>query len=165
MLAYALRRLLQAAGTLAVLLVLVFLVLRLAPGGPAYAFLGPDRYTPSLAARIDEQLGLDRPLPEQAVRWVTQLTRGELGYSYFHHRPAVSVVWERFPATLALGGSAFLLALGLGVPAGVWAAVHHDGLVDRVLSRTAVVLLAIPSFWLGIGLILVCSAWLRLLLQ
>jgi peptide/nickel transport system permease protein len=162
MLAYALRRLLQAAGTLAVLLVLVFLVLRLAPGGPAYAFLGPDRYTPSLAARIDEQLGLDRPLPEQAVRWVTQLTRGELGYSYFHHRPAVSVVWERFPATLALGGSAFLLALGLGVPAGVWAAVHHDGLVDRVLSRTAVVLLAIPSFWLGIGLILVCSAWLRL---
>jgi peptide/nickel transport system permease protein len=163
MVAYTLRRLLQAAGTLAALLALVFLVLRLAPGGPAYALLGPDRYTPALAAQIDRQLGLDRPLPEQALRWVTQLTRGELGYSYFHHRPAVAVVWERLPATLTLGWLAFVLALGLGVPAGVWAAVHHDGLVDQALSRIAVVLLAVPSFWLGMGLILLFSAWLRLL--
>ena len=75
----------------------------------------------------------------------------------------MAVVWERLPATLMLGGLAFLLALGLGIPAGVWAAVHHDSLADRVLSRTAVVLLAIPSFWLGIGLILLFSAGLRLL--
>jgi len=163
MVAFALRRLVQVGGTLVVLLILAFLAVRLAPGGPAYALLGPDRYTPALAARIDQQLGLDRPLPEQFVRWITQLTRGELGYSYFHHRPAVAVVLERLPATLQLGSLAFLVALALGIPAGVWAAVRQGSRLDRLLSRAAVLVLATPSFWLGIGLILLFSASLRLL--
>ena len=163
MVAFALRRLVQVGGTLVVLLMLAFLAVRLAPGGPAYALLGPDRYTPALAARIDQQLGLDRPLPEQFVRWITQLTRGELGYSYFHHRPAVAVVLERLPATLQLGSLAFLVALALGIPAGVWAAVRQGSRLDRLLSRAAVLVLATPSFWLGIGLILLFSASLRLL--
>jgi len=160
---FLMRRLLQAGGTLALLLVLVFLTLRLAPGGPAYALLGPDRYTPARAARIDAQLGLDQPVPEQVRRWVIELAAGELGYSYFHHRPALVVVMERLPATLFLGGLAFLLALGVGIPIGIWAAVRQGRLLDRLLSRAAVLVLATPSFWLGIGLILLCSAWLRLL--
>jgi peptide/nickel transport system permease protein len=161
MLGFVLRRLLQTALTLAVLLGAVFLALRLAPGGPAYALLGPDRYTPARAARIDQQLGLDRPLPQQFVRWLDEMIHGELGYSYFHHRPAIAVVLERLPATLQLGGLAFLLALGVGVPLGVWAAVGQGCWADRLLSRGAVVCLATPTFWLGIGLILVGSAWLH----
>ena len=161
MLGFVLRRLLQTALTLAVLLGAVFLALRLAPGGPAYALLGPDRYTPARAARIDQQLGLDRPLPQQFVRWLDEMAHGELGYSYFHHRPAIAVVLERLPATLQLGGLAFLLALGVGVPLGVWAAVGQGCWADRLLSRGAVVCLATPTFWLGIGLILVGSAWLH----
>jgi len=163
MIGFMFRRLLQTALTLALLLGAVFLALRLTPGGPAYALLGPDRYTPGRAARIDQQLSLDRPLPHQFVRWLGEMVRGELGYSYFHHRPAVAVVLERLPATLQLGGLAFLLALGVGVPVGVWAAVRQGRWVDRLLSRSAVVCLATPTFWLGIGLILVCSAWLHLL--
>jgi len=163
MLGFVLRRLLQAALTLLTLLALVFAVLRLAPGGPAYALLGPDRYTPERAALIESQLGLDQPVPEQARRWVLQFTHGELGYSYFHHRPALAVVRDRLLATLILGGLAFLLALLVGIPTGVWAAVRQGQWVDRVLSRAAVVVLATPSFWLGIGLILLCSAWLRVL--
>ena len=163
MLGFVLRRLLQTALTLAVLLGAVFLALRLAPGGPAYALLGPDRYTPARAARIDQQLGLDRPLPQQFVRWLDEMAHGELGHSYFYHRPAVTVALERLPATLQLGGLAFLVALGVGVPVGVWAAVRQGQWADRLLSRSAVVCLATPTFWLGIGLILVCSAWLHLL--
>jgi peptide/nickel transport system permease protein len=155
------RRLTQAAVAFCLLLVAVFVALRMAPGGPAYALLGPDRYTPDRAARIDRQLGLDRPLPEQVVRWVREMAEGELVYSYFHHRPALAVVRERLPATILLGGLAFLLSLAGGVAAGVWAAVRRDGLADRLLRSSAVVLLATPSFWLGIGLILVASAWLR----
>jgi len=161
MLGFLGRRLLQAALTLGTLVALVFLALRLAPGGPAYVLLGADRYTPERAARIERQLGLDRPLPEQLGRWVRELAQGELGSSVFHHRPALAVVTERLPATLLLGGLAFLLSLAGGVAAGVWAAVRREGLTDRLLRSGAVLLLATPSFWLGIGLILVLSAWLR----
>jgi peptide/nickel transport system permease protein len=163
MLWFLLRRLVQTALTLGVLVGTVFLALRAAPGGPAYALLGPDRYTPALASRIDEQLGLDRPLPEQFVRWLGQMTHGELGYSYFHHRPAVAVVLERLPATLELGGLAFLVSLAVGVPVGIWAAVRRGRWADHLLSSGAVAVLSTPSFWLGVGVILVCSAWLRLL--
>ena len=156
---FVLRRLAQVGLTIALFAGVVFFALRAAPGGPAYALLGPDRHTPALAARIDQQLGLDRPLPEQFVRWVGEMAHGELGYSYFHHRPAVTVVLERLPATLQLGGLAFLLSLAVGVPVGVWAAVRRGGIADRLLSSGAVVLLSTPSFWLGIGLILLCSAW------
>ena len=97
---FVLRRLAQVGLTIALLAGVVFVALRAAPGGPAYALLGPDRYTSVLAARIDQQLGLDRPLPEQFIRWMGEMAHGELGYSYFHHRPAVGVVLERLPATL-----------------------------------------------------------------
>jgi peptide/nickel transport system permease protein len=159
---FVLRRLAQVGLTIALLAGVVFVAVRAAPGGPAYALLGPDRYTPALAARIDQQLGLDRPLPEQFVRWVGEMAHGELGYSYFHHRPAVGVVLERLPATLQLGGLAFVLSLAVGVPVGVWAAVRRGRIADRFLSSSAVVVLSTPSFWLGIGLILVCSAQLHL---
>ena len=163
MLGFALCRMAQVGLTIGVLAGVVFLALRAAPGGPAYVLLGPDRYTPALAARINQQLGLDRPLPEQFVRWLDQMAHGELGYSYFHHRPAIAVVLERLPATLQLGGLAFLLSLAVGVPVGVWAAVRRESWVDHLLSSSAVAVLSMPSFWLGVGLILVCSAWLHLL--
>ena len=163
MLTFALRRLFQVALTVTLLLAAVFLALRLSPGGPAYALLGPDRYTPALAARIDRELGLDRPLPEQFARWLGEMAHGELGYSYFHHRPALAVVLERLPATLELGGLAFLLSLAGGVAVGVWAAIRQGSVADRLLRASAVILLATPSFWLGISLILVGSAWLHLL--
>ena len=163
MLRFALRRAAQVLLTLAILALAAFLTIRSAPGGPAQVLLGPDRVTPELEAELNQQLGLDRPLPEQFARWVASLVQGDLGYSYFHRRPATDVVGERLPATLLLGGLAFVLSLGGGVALGVWAALCRGSWVDRALSSAAVGVVSTPSFWLGIVLIVIFTAWLRVL--
>lgn len=163
MVAFLLRRSLELLLTLGVLVLVVFLVLRLAPGGPAQVLLGPDRYTPALEDRVNHVLGLDRSLPEQVVRWIRAVIEGELGISYFHRRPASQVVLERLGATLLLGGLAFALSLAVGVSVGVLAAARQGSRLDRLLSHGAVAVIATPSFWLGIGLILLCSVWLGIL--
>ena len=163
MIAFLLRRSVELLLTLGVLVLVVFVVLRLAPGGPAQVLLGPDRYTPALEARVNHVLGLDRSLPEQVGRWVRAVFAGELGVSYFYRRPASEVVLERLGATLLLGGLAFALSLAAGVSVGVLAAARQGSRLDRLLSHGAVAVIATPSFWLGIGLILLCSVWLGIL--
>jgi peptide/nickel transport system permease protein len=160
---FTLHRLGQSALTLAALALATFVAIRLAPGGPALVLLGQDRYTPALEAEVNRRLGLDRPLPEQLARWGALVSRGDFGDSYFYRRPALEVVLERLPASLLLGGLAFLLSLGGGVAAGVWAARRRGTWLDRALGVGAVVALATPAFWLGIVLIVVFAAWLRLL--
>jgi len=159
MLRFTLRRVAQVALTLAILVAGAFFALRAAPGGPAHVLLGPDRLTAESEAQVNRQLGLDRPLPEQFVRWVGALAHGELGHSYFHRRSAAQVVLERLPATLQLGGLAFLLSLGVGVPIGIWAAVRRGTWLDRLLSRAAVAAISTSTFWFGIGTIIVFSVW------
>lgn len=163
MLRFLLWRLVQVLLTLLVLAVLTFGAIRAAPGGPAQILLGPDRYTPQLEAQLNRQLGLDRPLPEQFLRCGAALLRGELGYSYFHRRPAVEVVAERLPNTVLLGGLAFLVSLAAGVTLGVAAATRRGTWIDRLVSSAAVAVVATPSFWLGILLIVVFAAWLQIL--
>ena len=163
MIAFLVRRAVEVILTLAALMLAVFLVLRLAPGGPAQVLLGPDRYTPALEERVNHSLGLDRSLPEQVVRWVRAVFAGELGTSYFHRRPASQVVLERLGATLILGGLSFGLSLAVGLSVGVLAAARRGSWIDRMLSHGAVAVIATPSFWLGIGLILLCSVWLGIL--
>ncbi len=163
MLRFLLRRLAQVLLTLVILATVTFAAVRAAPGGPAQVLLGPDRYTPQLEAQLNRQLGLDRPLPEQLLHWAGSLARGELGYSYFHRRPAGAVVAERLPNTLLLGGLAFLASLAGGVGLGVAAAVRRGTWTDRLVSSAAVAVVATPSFWLGILLVVVFAAWLRVL--
>lgn len=163
MIAFLVRRVVEVTLTLGALILAVFLVLRLAPGGPAQLLLGPDRFTPALEERVNHTLGLDRSLPEQVVRWVRAVCAGELGTSYFHRRPASQVVLERLGATLVLGGLAFGLSLAIGLSVGVLAAARQGSWVDRLLSHGAVAVIATPSFWLGIGLILLGSVWLGIL--
>ena len=160
MIRFLVRRVAQLVLTALVLVLATFVVLRLTPGGPAQALLGADRYTPALEAALNERLGLDRSIGEQLGRWGLAVLRGDLGDSYFFRRPAVDVVRERLLATLVLGGVAFAAAVVAGIPLGVWAAACGGSRLDRVLSRVAVTLVSVPSFWLGIGLILVFSAWL-----
>lgn len=160
---FALRRTFQVVLTLLLLTVASFGAVRTAPGGPAQVLLGPDRTTPELERRLNQQLGLDRPLPEQFVRWAGTLAQGDFGQSYFFRRPAADVVAERLPPTLVLGGLAFVLSLAVGVSTGVWAAMCRDTWIDRLLSSAAIATMATPSFWLGIVLIVVFAAWLRML--
>jgi peptide/nickel transport system permease protein len=160
---FLLQRVVQMIVTLLVLVIATFLALRMAPGGPAGVLLGPDQQTPERVAQVETRLGLDRSLPEQLVRWSGSVLHGDLGTSYFYRAPALDVVMERLPATLVLGAGAMLLALVIGIPAGVWAAARRGGVIDRLVRGSAVVMMSTPTFWLGIGLIFVFSSWMGVL--
>lgn len=151
------RRGAQLVATVLLLTLVTFVLLHLAPGGPAQALLGPDQVSPDQEAMVEARLGLDRPLPVQVGKWVIAAVHGDFGASYFYRQPAVAVVVDRLPATLALGGVAAALAIAIGIPAGISAARRPDGLLDRIARSSAIVLIALPSFWLGILLIFLFS--------
>jgi len=149
------RRSLQALITFAVALALLFLLMRAAPGDPLFR-LSADR---PLSAQAIEALraryGLDRPVSTQMLEFVGGLFRGDLGVSIEHGRPVTSLLAERLPATLLLGGSVLLLNFTLGLWLGVRQAVRHGQREDRWLTTLSLTGYAMPSFWLGLVL-----AWL-----
>lgn len=163
MLTVIIRRGAEVALTLLLLAIGSFAVVQSAPGGPAAVLLGPDYYTPEREAEINRTLGLDQPLPVRLVRWLVALASGDLGYSYFHKRAAVDVVGERVTPTFVLGGGAWLLSVLVSVGFGCWAALRRGCRLDRAISAVAVAGMSIPTFWLGILLIVVFAAWLNLL--
>lgn len=160
---FALHRLAQVSLTLLLLAAGAFAVIRSAPGGPAAVLLGPDYYTPEREASINRTLGLDQPLPIQFGRWLQALVAGDVGHSYFHKRAASEVVAERLVPTIVLGAVAWTSSLVIGVGLGAWAALRRGRRIDRIVTSTAILALSTPSFWLGILLIVVFAAWLRIL--
>ncbi len=128
-------------------------------GDPVNNMLGQ---AASLADReaMRMELGLDDPAPVQFVRFIGRALQGDLGISYGFHRPVVDLLLERFPATLELSIMAMVLATALGVPLGVWTAIHRDSRVSQILLSASLVGIALPTFLIGIMLILVFSVWL-----
>lgn len=153
MLLYALKRLLLAVPVLLGISVIVFLTLALIPGDPATAILGPYA-TPEGIARLNRELGLDRPLPVQYWYWLTGVLEGDLGRSVSLNRPVADEVIERFVPTLILASAALGLCAVFGIAAGVAAAVRQYGWTDRILTVLVLVGISTPSFFLGILLIL-----------
>jgi peptide/nickel transport system permease protein len=147
--------------TLWIVVTAVFFGLRLT-GDPVVLLLGSDAPTEAYD-RMRAKLGLDAPAPVQYVRYLGLAAAGDFGDSLRERRPAAAVVLERLPATLELAAAALLLAICLGVPAGVLAALHRNGPLDRALMAVAFVGQSVPAFFLGIVLILAFSLWLRLL--
>jgi peptide/nickel transport system permease protein len=152
---------LRACLTLLLCLTLVFIVLRVS-GDPATILL-PDDTPPEVQREYRSQWGLDRPLPEQYLRYIVGLTEGRLGISFAEQRPAGEVVLERLPNTLLLGGCAILFALLLGLPLGLFAALRHNTALDKLAMGFAVMGFSLPSFFLAILLILLFSLKLRVL--
>jgi peptide/nickel transport system permease protein len=146
-------KLLRAAATLLLAVTVVFLVLRLA-GDPA-AIIFSDHAGEETLARYRSLWGLDRPLADQYLLYLRNLATGDLGLSAQHGVPALRVVGDRLPFTLELGGTALALALLIGVPAGLAAALHRGGAFDRVIMVLAVSGFCIPNFVLAVILILV----------
>lgn len=145
---WLLRRLLQAAVTAVVIVLVGFLLIHLAPGDPVLALAGEH----GDAAYYDfmrERFGLDRPLPERILAWFGRLARGDFGVSYVHGRPAMAVIAERLPPTLLLAGTSLLLSTVLGLLAGIAAATRHRRWPDTAVTVGALVLYASPVFWLG----------------
>jgi peptide/nickel transport system permease protein len=153
---YVMRRLAHLLPVLFGVSLLVFLMMALIPGDPARAILG-SYATPENVERLERSLALDRPLPVQFFTWLGNVLRGDLGRSYSLNRPVLDEVLERFQATLLLTGAALVLCVLFGLAAGIVAAVRQYGWQDRLLTVAALVGLSMPSFWLGMILVLFFS--------
>jgi peptide/nickel transport system permease protein len=150
-------------GTLPVLFILsvgVFLMLHLTPGDPVQIMLGQDA-DPSSIAALRAQLGLDEPLPIQYARWVGNVLRGDLGRSVRTNQPVLDAIVTRLPVTVELSLLALSLSLALGLPAGTLAALRRNSSVDVASTGVALIGISLPSFFLGILLIVVFALWLR----
>lgn len=159
---YILKRLLSAVPVLFGLTVIVFLIMAMIPGDPATAILGAFA-TPENVARLNRELGLDKSLIEQYVIWIGNLLQGDFGRSYTLNRPVIDEVLERFGATLILAGAAMLLCSLFGLLAGIVSAVRQFGWADRAITFFVLIGLSMPSFWLGLLLILAFAVKWRLL--
>jgi ABC-type dipeptide/oligopeptide/nickel transport system permease component len=158
---FLLRRLFVAVPGLLGVVLVVFTLLHLS-GDPAYILLPPEASDAQRAA-FRHAYGLDRPLSEQAVRYVLHVVRGDFGQSFSFREPALSVVLQRVPATLELTLAAMALAGIVGIPAGLVAALKRGGGYDRGLMALSLLGQSVPTFWLGMMMILVLAVQLRLL--
>ncbi|MCP1168582.1 ABC transporter permease [Limimaricola litoreus] len=157
---YILRRLLSAVPVLLGITVIVFLIMALIPGDPATAILG-SYATPENVARINRELGLDAPLWRQYLIWLGNMLQGDFGQSFALNRPVLDEVLERFGATLILAGTAFVLCSLLGVIAGTISAANQYGWADKAITFTVLLGISIPSFFLGMMMILLFAVRLR----
>lgn len=157
---YVAKRLLAVIPVLLGLSIIVFLMMALIPGDPATAILG-NYATPENVARLNAQLGLDKPLPQQYLIWLGNLLQGDLGRSFALNRPVLDEVMERFSATLVLAGAALLLCAVLGLIAGIVSAVNQFGWADRIITLFVLIGISTPSFFLGLMLVLGFAVNLR----
>ncbi|MBI4277859.1 MAG: ABC transporter permease [Armatimonadetes bacterium] len=161
MLSYVIRRVIALLPVLLIVATVGFLLIHLTPGDPAAVMLGPDA-APDEVERARHEMGLDLPLPVQFLRWYGRVLRGDLGYSIFLDRPVIQAIVERLEPTMLLTGMSLAIALAIGVPTGVWAAVRHNTIVDQACMGFALAGVSIPNFWLGLNLILLFSIYLGL---
>ena len=157
---YIVRRLLSTIPVLFGLSIVLFAFVHLLPGDPATALLG-QHATPELTARIRAQLGLDKPLYEQYLTYLSQLVRGDFGVSILDNRPILDEFATRFPGTIELTMGALLFAVGLGIPLGRFAARHVQGLGDGLVTVISLLGVSIPIFVLGLTLQYFVSVELR----
>jgi peptide/nickel transport system permease protein len=162
MITFLLRRLALVPPTLFFVSVLIFGLQQLLPGDPALALAGEDR-SPEVVAFLRQKYHLDQPLPVRYLSWAKGVLAGDLGESIRIKRPVLDLVREKLPVTAELAGIAFAIALSIGVPMGILAAVKHGSAVDYGATMVALWGLSIPNFWLGILLILLFSVELGLL--
>ena len=162
MAAYVVRRLFFSLFVLWGAVTIIFVVLRLVPGDPAYIMLGPDADQAQVAA-LRAQLGLDQSLIQQYATYLANVVHLDFGQSFRLNADSMSLVLQRVPATIQLATTALLLSLLIGLPLGVIAALRAHSWVDRSISVFSLMGQSTPSFWLGIVLILVFARGLKML--
>ena len=154
MIAYILRRLLLTIPTLLLVSIIVFGLVRLIPGDPAEVMMGPDA-DPASIASLHHQMGLDDPLPVQFFAWAGHVLHGDLGVSIATGEPVARLIVDRFQLTAAIVLVAVSLATLIAVSLGMIAAWRRNSRIDLAVVGGATIVLAVPSFWLGLVLLLV----------
>jgi peptide/nickel transport system permease protein len=145
---YALKRLLVAIPSLLIASLIVFSLARFIPGDVVTLMMEENQYAKDLD-EMRAKLGLDRPIHVQYVEWMGRALRGDLGHSLYTSRPVLQELASRLPVSLELGGVALVVAVLLGVPIGIVAAVRQDTVKDYVARSGAILGLSVPGFWLG----------------
>lgn len=154
MMAYAARRLASILCLGLGISVLVFLIIRLIPGDPAIVLLGTSAGDPALVAQLHHQLGLDLPVWTQYGIWAGRVLHGDFGYSFGNQQSVSSLILANFPATLQLTFAGLGLSLLFGGVFGIIAALRRNRAADLITMGTSLALMSIPSFWLGLLMIL-----------
>ena len=158
---YLLQRLGIAALTLFGMSLVIFVLLRLAPGDIVDILFSTGGYVnPSERAAIEKELGLDKPVWAQYLTWIGQMATGDLGKSYRYDLPAWEIIRPLLPVTIELATLSMIVAVLLGVPTGVISAVRQDTMLDYVMRVVSLAGLSMPSFWLGMVIILGLVAWI-----
>jgi peptide/nickel transport system permease protein len=156
---FLLRRLAIVVPTLVFVSMLIFSLQQLLPGDPAVVLAGEDR-DPSVVAYLHEKLHLDEPLPVRYFYWVRGVLQGDLGESLRMQKPVLALIVEKLPVTLELAGLAIVVALVIGIPAGVISAYRRDSGRDYAANNVPLRGMSTPNFWLGILMILLFSVTL-----
>ena len=158
---YLIRRLLLMVLTLFGISVIIFVLLRIVPGNIAdILFDAAGMVSAAEKHKLETELGLDKPIVVQYVNWIGGLARGDLGYTYVSERPALEEILPRLPVSAKLAGLALMFAILFGVPLGVVSAVRQNTALDYVLRVLSLSGLSLPSFWLGL---LILMAFVRYL--
>jgi len=163
---YIARRLIGACVQITLVLIITFTLIRLTPGDPVMAYLSRIQseatVSPQRIAEIRRGLGLDQPLIVQLALYAGRVVRGDLGVSYTQSEPVLNVVMSQLPYTLHLAAAALVIELLIGIPLGVYAAVHRGKLGDYLATTMATAGYSLPRFWIGMVLILTFSVRLGL---
>ncbi len=162
MLRYIIKRVLTIIPVLLGVSLLVFGFVRMIPGDPATIMLG-ERATPENIARVREQLGLNKPVYEQYAMFLDKALHGDLGRSVLRQEPVTQEIMRRFPATIELTLGAILIALVIGLPAGIISAIRRGSWFDTISMLVALTGVSMPIFWLGLMMIFLFAVVLHVL--
>jgi len=157
MLVWLLRRIGQVLPTLFILSILIFGLQQLMPGDPALILAGEERGDPQVLAQIRAELRLDRPIYEQYLYWIGNVLTGDFGFSWRIRMPVSELILDKLPVTAQLAAMSFIIAVLIGVPAGILSAVKRDRPADWAANGIALFGISTPNFWLGIMMILFFS--------
>lgn len=157
---YIVKRLILTIPVLLGISLIVFFIMALIPGDPALAILG-SYATPENVAKLREEFGLDKPLLQQYLIWLTNMLQGDFGRSYSLNRPVLDEVLERLGPTLLLAGTSLLMCTLMGLITGIVSAVKQYGWQDKALTLMVLIGISTPSFWLGLILVLIFSVQLQ----
>ncbi|WP_138466753.1 ABC transporter permease [Poseidonocella sp. HB161398] len=157
---YILKRLLSAIPVILGITVIVFLIMAMIPGDPATAILG-SYATPENVEKLNRDLGLDKPLAQRYVIWLGNMLTGDFGRSFSLNRPVLDEILDRFSATLILAGTAFVLCSLIGILAGAISAARQYSLADKAITFVVLIGISVPSFFLGMMMILLFAVKLR----
>jgi len=157
---YILKRLISAIPVLFGISIIVFIIMAMIPGDPATAILG-SYATPENVEKLNRDLGLDKPMVQRYFIWLGNMLQGDFGRSFSLNRAVLDEVLDRFGATLILAGTAFVLCSILGIAAGVVSAARQYGLADKAITFAVLLGISIPSFFLGMMMILIFAVKLR----